>query len=267
MSCMNLVDVHAHLDHDQFKNDLGQVIERAKQAGVKCILTSGVNSVTNRNILEIAKKYDRVHPTFGLYPLDALAKEIEAGEACGFARDIKGFDVDKEIEWIIKNKGKCAAVGEVGLDFNWGREHEKEQKKNFQKIIEMAEKIKKPIIVHTRKAELECIEMLESSKIKKVVLHCFCGRKHLVKRAADNGWSFSIPPIIVRLQQFQIMADIVNISNLLTETDCPYLSPFPNKRNEPANVFETVKKIAEIKKFNVEETADSIFLNYQRIFK
>lgn len=263
---MNLVDVHAHLDHDQFKDDLDLVIDRAKQAGVKSILTSGVNAVTNRNILDISKKYDIIHPTFGLYPIDALAKEIEKGESCGFARDIQAFDIDKEIAWIIKNKDKCAAIGEIGLDFNWGREHEKEQRKNFQKIIQMAEKIKKPIIVHTRKAELDCIEMLESSNIKKVILHCFCGRKHLVNKAADNGWSFSIPPIIVRLQQFQIMADMVNISQLLTETDCPYLSPFPGKRNEPANVIETVKKIAEIKKFNVEETADSIFLNYQRMF-
>ena len=263
---MNLVDVHAHLDHDMFKDDVDQVVERAKQAGVKHILTAGVNSVTNRNILEIAKKYDIVHPTFGLYPIDALAKELEAGESTGFARDIKAFDIDKEIEWIIKNKDKCAAIGEVGLDFNWGREHEKKQRENFQKIIDMAEKIKKPIIVHTRKAELECIEMLESSKIKNIVLHCFCGRKHLVKRAADHGWSFSIPPIIVRLQQFQIMADIVNISQLFTETDCPYLSPYPGQRNEPANVLESIKKIAEIKKFNVEETADSIFLNYQRMF-
>ena len=263
---MNLVDVHAHLDHGQFKDDIDQVVERARQAGVKHILTAGVNSATNRAILELAKKYDIVHPTFGLYPIDALAKELEAGEAAGFSRDIAAFDIDKEIEWIIKNKAKCVAIGEVGLDFNWGREHEKEQRENFQKIIEMAEKIKKPIIVHTRKAELECIEMLESSKLKNIVLHCFCGRKHLVKRAADKGWSFSIPPIIVRLQQFQIMAEIVNISNLFTETDCPYLSPYPGKRNEPANVIETVKKIAEIKKFNVEETADSIFLNYQRMF-
>lgn len=263
---MNLVDVHAHLDHDQFKNDLDEVIARAKKAGVKRILTSGVNSVANRAILEISNKYDIVSPTFGLYPIDALAKELEAGEASGFSRDVQAFDVDDEIKWIIKNKDKCAGIGEVGLDFNWGRENEKEQKANFQKIIEMVEKINKPIIVHTRKAELDCIEMLESSKIKNIVLHCFSGRKHLVKRAADKGWNFSIPPVIVRLQQFQIMADIVNISQLLTETDCPYLSPFPGQRNEPANVIETIKKIAEIKKFNVEETADSIFLNYKRMF-
>jgi TatD DNase family protein len=264
---MILVDVHGHLDHADFKKDIDEVVERARQAGVKHILTSGVNSVTNRNILELAEKYDIVHPTFGLYPIDALAKEIEAGEATGFLRDIESFDVDEEIKWIIENKDRCVAIGEAGLDFNWGRAHEKEQKENFQKVIDMTEKIKKPIIVHTRKAELDCVEMLESSKIKDIVLHCFCGRKHLVKRAADNGWNLSIPPIIVRLQQFQIMADLVNISQLLTETDCPYLSPFPGQRNEPAFVAETIKKIAEIKKMDPEEIANNIYMNYQRIFE
>ncbi len=264
---MNLVDIHVHLDHEQYKKDLDEVIDRAKKAGVKHIITSGVNSVTNRTILEIASKYDIVHPSFGLYPIDALAKEIEAGEATGFARDLEHFDINKEIEWIIENKDKCAAIGEVGLDFNWGKEHEKKQKENFQKVIEMAEKIKKPIIVHTRKAELDVVEMLEASKIKDIILHCFCGRKHLVKRAADNGWNFSIPPIIVRLQQFQIMAEIVNISHLLTETDGPYLSPYPGKRNEPAFVAETIKKIAEIKGMTEEDTANNVFMNYQRLFE
>lgn len=264
---MILVDVHAHLDNAKFKDDIDEVIDRAKKAGVKSIITSGVNKATNRKVLEIAEKYDIVKPSFGIYPIDALAKEIEAGEATGFLRDIDAFDVDKELRWIIGNKDKCVAIGEVGLDFNWGKEHEKEQKENFQKVIDMVEKVKKPVIVHTRKAELDCVEMLESSKIKDIVLHCFCGRKHLVKRAADNGWRFSIPPIIVRLQQFQIMADIVNISQLLTETDCPYLSPYPGQRNEPAFVIETVKKIAEIKKMDPEEVANNIYMNYQRLFE
>ena len=261
-----LVDIHAHLDHEKFKNDLDEVIDRAKKAGVKHIITSGVNSKTNRLILELAEKYDIVHPSFGLYPLDALENEIKEGEASGFARDIEPFDINKEIAWITENKGKCAAIGECGMDFNWGREHENQQKENFQKVIELAEKIKKPIVVHTRKAEVEVVEMLESSKVKDIILHCFCGRKHLVKRAADSGWNFSIPPIIVRLQQFQIMAEIVNISQLLTETDAPYLSPYPGKRNEPAYVIETIKKISEIKKMTEEETANNIFMNYQRIF-
>ena len=265
---MILVDIHCHLDHAWYKKDLDGVIDRARKANVKAIITSGVNSRTNRLILGISKKYsDIVKPSFGVYPLDALAKELESGEAEGFPRDIEGFDIDKEIEWITENKGKCVAIGECGLDFKWGREHEKEQKENFQKVIQLCEKIKKPIIVHTRKAEVDAVEMLESSKLKNIILHCFCGRKHLVKRAADSGWSFSIPPIIVRLQQFQIMAEIVNISQILTETDGPYLSPYPGKKNEPAFVIETIRKIAEIKKMDQEEVANNIFMNYQKMFE
>ena len=262
---MLLVDIHAHLYSVKFKEDLDEVIERAKKAGLKHILASGVNPSTNRQTLEIAEKYDVVHPSLGLYPIDALAREI--GESSGFPRDIEKFDVDEELTWIAKNKDKTVAVGEVGLDYNYGKDFEKQQKINFQKVISMVEKIKKPIIVHTRKAELDCIEMLESCKIKNIILHCFCGRKHLVKRAADNGWNFSIPPIIVRLQQFQIMAEMVNINQLLTETDAPYLSPYPGKRNESAYVAETIKKIAEIKGFTEEETANNVFMNYQRVFE
>jgi TatD DNase family protein len=264
---MILVDIHAHLDHERFKKDLDEVIERARKAGVKRVITSGVNSVTNRMVLKIAEKYpDIVKVSFGLYPLDALAKELEEGEASGFPRDIQPINVDEELQWIMENKDKCVAVGECGMDFNWGREHIDEQKKVFGKVIELVEKIDKPIIVHTRKAELECIEMLESSNIKKIVLHCCMARKHLIKRAADNGWYMSIPPIITRLQHFQTMVDIVNISQLLTETDAPYLSPFPGERNEPAFVIETIKKIAEIKNVMPEEAANIIWINYNHLF-
>jgi TatD DNase family protein len=108
--------------------------------------------------------------------------------------------------------------------------------------------------------------MLESSNAKKPILHCFCGRKHLIKRAADNGWSFSIPTNVVNAEHFQNMAREVHISQLFTETDSPYLSPFRGKRNEPAFVIEAVKKIAEIKGMTVEDTANNIFMNYQNMF-
>jgi TatD DNase family protein len=262
---MLLVDVHAHLDHERFKDDLDEVIRRAKEAGVRTIITSGVNSSTNRLVLQIAEKYpDIVKVSFGLYPIDALNKELEL--TSGFTRDIRPINVDEEIEWIIKNKNKCVAIGECGLDFHWVTGQEKEQKAIFQKIIDMAEKVNKPIIVHSRKAELECIEMLESSKLKKILMHCFSARKSLIKRAADNGWSFSIPPVITRLQHFQTLVDMVNINQLLTETDAPYLSPYPGQRNEPAFVIETIKKIAEIKRMDVQEVANNIYMNYTNMF-
>ena len=263
---MLLVDVHSHLDNERFSKDIDEVIQRAKEAGVKAIITSGVNVTTNRKILELAEKYDIVHPSFGLYPIDALAKELESEEATGFVRDTEEMDVEKELEWITENKDKCIAIGECGLDYNWITGKEKEQKRIFQKVIDTVEKIKKPIIVHSRKAEIDAVEMLESSKIKKVVMHCFQARKSLIKKAADLGWYFSIPPIITRLQHFQMMAEIININQLLTETDAPYLSPFPGERNEPGFVIETIKKIAEIKGMTAEDVANNIYMNYTNMF-
>ncbi|MFC1728341.1 TatD family hydrolase [Nanoarchaeota archaeon] len=261
-----LVDIHAHLDHAKFKDDLNEVIERAKDAGVKSIITSGVNSSTNRIVLDIAKKYDIVSCSFGLYPIDALAAEMETRESDGFVRDVEVLDVEDELKWIKENKDKCVAIGECGLDYKWVKGREKEQKETFQKVIDFVEKIKKPIIIHSRKAEVDAVEMLESSKLKKVVLHCFNGRKHVIKRAADNGWSFSIPPIINRLQHFQLMTELVNINQLLTETDAPYLSPFPEQRNEPAFVRETIKQIARIKGMDEAEVEKNIYMNYQKMF-
>jgi len=171
-----------------------------------------------------------------------------------------------EIEFIRANKDKIIALGEVGLDNHWVKDRLKEQQDVFFKFIELAEKIKKPIIVHTRDAEVEAIETIESSKIKKVVMHCFGGNKKLIKHCADNGWSFSIPPSVVRSSHFQYIVDNVNINQLFTETDAPYLAPTKDQRNEPAFVVQAVKKIAEIKGFEEKEVENNIWLNYQKLF-
>lgn len=260
-----LVDIHAHLDHERFAKDLDEVIKRAKQAGVVSIITAGVNSSTNRRALEIAKKYDIVKASLGLYPLDALEKELKV-EAQGFGRDLESLDVDQELEFIKKNKDHIIAIGEVGMDFNWGREFEKQQEENFLKVISLAEKINKPLIVHSRKAEKECLDVLESSRIKKVNLHCFSARKSIVKRAEDLGFYFSIPAVITRLIHFKELVSRVNSKQLLTETDAPYLAPVAGIRCEPMHVKETIRQISKIKKITEEETINIIFMNYQKLF-
>ncbi|MFH1711064.1 MAG: TatD family hydrolase [Nanoarchaeota archaeon] len=263
---MNLIDIHAHLDHARFKKDIDKIIENARKANVKVIINSGVNPTTNRIALELSKEYDIVKVSFGLYPLDALVKELESGEAEGFPRDTEVFDLDKELAWIEENKSSCVAIGEIGLDYNWvtGKEHE--QKEIFEKILKVAKKLDKPVIIHSRKAESDAIEILEKMNMKKVVMHCFSGRKSLIKRAADNGWFFSVPPVIKRLQHFQTLVEMVPIEQLLTETDAPYLSPVAGERNEPANVSITVKEIAKIKKISEKEVADIIWENSKKLF-
>jgi len=261
---MSLVDVHCHLSHKSLYNQLDEVIERAKKAGVARIISSGINTNENRRVLEMAKKYPGViRPSFGIYPIDALGLSPDEEGLLGQQGKI---DIEEEFKFIEQHKDILAGIGEVGLDFKVAPEYKKEQKEIFQRIIEFTERLNKPIIIHSRGAELECIEMLESSRIKKVVLHCFGGRKHIIKRAADKGFYFSIPPVITRLTHFQELVKEVNINQLLTETDSPWLGPVANQTNEPANVIFAVNKIAEIKGFDKLETEHSIFMNYQNVF-
>src|SRR5574341_1821372 len=254
---MILIDDHCHLMHKAYA-DLDKVIENAKKTGVKAIICSGVNPPTNREALEIAKKYPIVRASLGIYPVDALGIGQDVAE--GLTTHKGAIDLDAEFEFIKKNKDKIAAVGEVGLDYHWVKDLEvqKKERENFARIIEFVEKLGKPMIVHTRKAEQDCIDMLTSSKLKTVVLHCFEGRKSLIKKAADAGFIFSIPTNIVKSQHFQVLGEMAQIKQITTETDGPYLSPDGSFPNEPANVLESVKKIAEIKKFTPEEVANNI---------
>ncbi len=259
---MLLVDVHAHLDHVDFKEDLDLVIQRAKQAGVKAIISNGINPETNRSTLEIAKKYDIVKAALGIYPIDALQKESEIGE-CPLKPNV--FDVDKEIKFIEANKNKIVAVAEIGLDFKYSKKKD-EQKQVFEKLLALAEKLNKPVMVHSRGAEQDCVEILQTTRLKKIILHCFSGKLTLVKKGLDNGWFFSIPTNIVRSQQFQKIVEIASLSQIFTETDAPYLSPFRGTRNESSFIIETIKEIAKIKNLTQEEVANNIYMNYQRVF-
>lgn len=249
---MILVDAHAHLDHKQFERDLEKVIERAKAANIKAIINNGLNPETNRKTLEIASEHKMVKAALGFYPTDAVKSGIDA--------------VEEEIKFIEKNKDKIIAIGEVGLDYHWLKGKDELQKEIFEKFIGLAKKLDKPLIVHSREAEKDAVEILEKHKCKKVMMHCFNGGLELAKRCEKNGWYISIPCNVVRSSSLQKIVKEVNINKLLTETDCPLLSAVPGERNEPSKVIGTIEKIAEIKGMDKEEVANNIFLNYQNLF-
>lgn len=263
---MNLVDVHCHLNHKLFQNDLEEVLKRAKEAGVKVMICSGVNSVANREVLKLAEKYPRIKASLGLYPIDALG--LSEGET-GLPRQPQPINLEEEFAFIKKNKDKIIAIGEIGMDFHWDKTHHDQQRENFRKILRFAKSIHKPAIIHSREAEKECLEVLQEEIKNKeipIINHCFSGKKALIKWGAQLGHYFSIPPNIYKSQQFQTVAGIVDLKQLLTETDSPWLSPYKEQKNEPALVMESIKKIAEIKKISEEETAQVIWENYLRIF-
>jgi TatD DNase family protein len=257
---MALVDVHCHLDHPLIK-DIKAVLKRAEESGVKEIITSGFDKATNRKALELGKKFG-VKVSLGLYPKDTLQKEYaETGQ------NFSDYDVDEEIEFIRKNKNSISAVGEAGLDFSGENPDKNEQGKNFAKAIALSKELKKPLIVHSRKAEKEVLAILEEEKAEKVIMHCFCGGKNRVKEAAKKGYYFSIPANVNRSDNFQMIVKEVNINQLLTETDTPYMSPVKGELSEPKDVKTAVQKIAEIKGFTKEETENNIFLNFINVFR
>jgi TatD DNase family protein len=263
---MHLVDVHTHLDHPQFEKDLPDVLKRAKANGVVAVITQGLDHERNMKLLQLAKLDPMIKVAFGLYPLDAINVKVDPEMDAGddYSRLTK-VSVDDTLDAIEKHKDEIIAIGEVGLDFKFSNDKET-QIENLRKLVQLAKKIHKPLIIHSRNAEKEVLDLLEEEKFFRVDMHCFCGSKKLLERGLKMGLMFSIPTNVVRNQQFQQTVEFLPIGHILTETDAPYLGPYKDLRNEPANIRDAVIKIAELKRMTPEETADAIYFNYQKMF-
>lgn len=259
---VSFIDVHCHLDHRDLSQDIDSVISHAEKSDVRIIITNGLNKETNRRALQLSEKYPTVKAALGIYPVDAFTREIEEAKL-GIDNS---FDFDEEIEFIEKNKDRTIAVGEIGLDYADKKSDKEQQKEHFRKLLMLAKRIDKPVIVHSRKAEADVIEILASEGMKKVVMHCFSGKKKLLMTAVKHGWYFTVPTHVVRSHQFQYLAEAVPLNRLFAETDAPFLTPFKEKPNEPAFVVESYKKIAEIKGMELEEVKNNVFINFKRLF-
>lgn len=256
------VDIHAHLDFYK-EEELDRIIQHCRDSKV-IVIAQGVNYESNKKVLDIAIKYpDIVKSALGIYPLDA--PNVEKLPEDGGRIHHSSVDFDEILKFIEDNKNKIIAIGEVGLDFKYS-EDKYNQINNMRRIIELAKKIKKPIIVHSRKAEKEILDLFEDERMFNVVMHCFSGNKKLIQRGIDLGLYFSVPAVIKKLEHFQMLVQMVPLSRLFTETDSPYLSPEREEKNEPKNVKVVVEWIAKIKSLSFEETEKAIFKNYQDLF-
>ncbi len=261
---MILVDVHAHLDFPEFSNDVQDVIERSKAAGVAAIICQGVHTTSNANVLELATRYPLLKPAMGVYPLNLPNVRVNDEQDKDFDRK-HAATIDETLQQIKQHAHKIVAIGEVGIDLHFSddREH---QVANFTRILQLANQLHKPVIIHSRKAEKLILDILEDAKFTNAVLHCFNGGKGLIKRAVDNGLALTVTSNANRLQHFQMLAKMVPLGQLLTETDAPYLSPVVGERNEPQNVSYAIDVIAQQKGLNNQEVARAIFMNYQKRF-
>ena len=260
------VDVHTHLTHEDFVSDWREVVARAVDAGLAAVIVNGLEPLSNRQILEMAREFEVIKPALGIYPLDAVNDRIPVD----FPFEVKKFDVRAEIAFIREQalSGKVFAIGECGLDgYYLGAEFLPPQEKVFEELIGVALECDLPLIIHTRKCEQRAGEILAAHGVKRVDFHCFGGRVNLAKQLAErHGWWFSIPANCRVNEGFQKMIKVLPPECLLTETDAPYLSPVRGTRNEPANVVGTVTYMAEARGWTLEQASDQVWQNYSRLF-
>ena len=236
-----MIDVHCHLEQEEYEKNRNEIIRKCMEEGLKGIITCCAHPDDLELTLELVKKYPMfIFATVSLHP--------------EYIKDFDDSSVDEYFERISSVKNLIVGIGETGLDYFWVKEDEwrEKQKQLFIKHLMLAEKLRKPIIVHSRNAFDDTIEILETYNVKRVHWHMF-GAHHLWRRVVDNGWYISLGPIIQRSKKHRKIARDCPLENILTETDSPWFGN--GKRGTPLNVIKVVEKIAEIKKLSVEEVA------------
>ncbi len=255
---MRLVDTHCHLDGHYFPDGPQGPIERARAAGVCGFMVIGVGNTMQqaRDALAIAKSYPSyVTAAVGIHPHDAST-----------------FDADAERE--LESLGRApevSAIGEAGLDYHYDNSPREVQREVFARAIALAKQIGKPLVIHTRSAAADTLELLEREGARDVggIIHCFSEDMAFATRALDLGFSISFSGIVTFKNATSIheVAKSAPLDRILVETDSPYLAPIPfrGKSCEPAMVVHTAKRVAELRGITLEALAEATTANAERL--
>lgn len=252
---MELFDSHAHYNDERFNQDRDELITKIYGEGVTKIINAGYSLESSKRAIEIANTYDFMYATAGISPndIDEYKKE------------------DLEIIEKLAKNDKVVAIGEIGLDYYWNKENKEIQKDVFVSQIKIANKLELPIVIHTREAIYDTLEILKNNVCdKKGVFHCCPLNKDLVREGLKLGFyiSFAGPITFKNSKNAEDIIKMVPIEKMLIETDSPYLSPEPlrGKRNDSRNVKYMAQKIAEVKEITIEEVAKATYNNAKQIF-
>jgi TatD DNase family protein len=251
------IDSHAHIDGPEFDADREEVIQRAHAAGVSVILNVGTgdpHSGAFERAVELGKAHESIYTAIGTHPHDARLYDDAAEE---------------KIKNLINNE-HVIAWGEIGLDFHYDNSPRDVQIEVFKRQLHAARECDLPVVIHTREAESETIEILKSEYDGSGVFHCFSGSMDLAQRAVEIAFMISFSGIVTfkKADELRAIAKEVPLDRLLIETDCPYLTPIPyrGKRNEPAYVVEVARCLATLHDMNIEDMARITSENFNRFF-
>jgi len=252
-----IIDSHAHLTWESYKEDQAEVIARALEKQVVQMVQAGVDLETIPEMIKLAESYPQIFLGVGLHPHEAKLWDESA----------------ESVLRLAAMHPKTVAIGECGLDFHYNHSDRASQIYAFRSQVELAKDLGKPLIIHTREAWPDTFAILEELDAKKFggVFHCFTGGPEVLPQieALDFYVSFSGIVTFAKSADIQAAAALVPANRILVETDCPYLTPHPHrgKRNEPSYVWLVAEKLAQLRQTTVDEIANLTRENARRLFK
>ncbi len=250
---MKLVDTHCHLDNEKFDLDRAEVIERIKDKLEFCV-NIGYDLKSSKKSLELAKEYSFIYAVVGVHPIDIAEYNDE---------------LEKELEIIAKDS-KVVAIGEIGLDYHWMTEPKEVQQDRFRKQLELAKRVNKPVVIHTRDAMEDTVNILKEYPEIGGVIHCYPGSLETAKVLVDRFYLGIGGTLTFKNAKKTVeVVKEIPLDRIVIETDCPYLTPEPfrGKRNEPIYVEYVAEKIAQIKEISVEEVVKVTTENAKKLYK
>ena len=279
---MELFDTHAHYNDEKFDNDRKLVIQDIYNSNVTMLVNAGYSVESSIKGVEIAKDYDWMFNIVGVSPNDIAEGVDEIDKQISRIEDLvkKDQNIVKDVESdtaeslnIVNNNRKIVAIGEIGLDYYWNKENKALQKYAFIKQIELANEYNLPIVIHTREAVDDTIDILKNKieATKKGVFHCCPLNRELVKQALKIGFyiSFAGPVTFKNSKNANEIIQMVPLDKMVIETDSPYLAPEPHRgtRNDSRNVKYIAEKIANVKEMSLEDIAKITYKNAMKIFE
>ena len=259
---MEFFDSHSHYNDEKFDEDREQIINDTYNAGITKFVCAGYNIKSSLDSLELSKKYDFIYSICGISPNDIPQTEQELWK-----------NLDEITKLVQNNKSKkLVAIGEIGLDYYWNKENKELQEQAFIKQIELANKLELPIVIHSRDASVDTINIIEENKVNKAgIFHCCQQNQEMIKNALRLGYYISLagPVTFKNAKNSADIIQMIPMDKLLIETDSPYLAPEPNrgKRNDCRNVKYVAQRIADVKRITLEEVAKATYENAMRIFE
>ena len=252
---MKLVDSHCHLDDGQFDEDREAAIERARAAGIETLMAIGTgNGPPDLEAgLRLAERYPFLVATVGVHPHDAAKATEETFTRLG----------------ELARHPKVRAIGEIGLDYHYDFSPREVQRAVFERQLDLAAEAGQPVVIHTREAWEDTLAILGSRWKGGGIMHCFTGNEDQARQALERGFHLAFGGVLTfpKAEEVRQAARITPDDRLLVETDCPYLAPAPmrGKRNEPAFLVETVRRLAEVRGTTPEQIAEQTTGNFRRL--